>query len=133
MGQQHGGGDPLHGASLPQRWSAGVTTLCWLVLLLPWRGVCAESNSAALPCPGKPACVMLVVDGTIATMPPIFRAAVTNTSINEIVLAGPRYVLRPSSWTVYSQQQPYRLNRNLTIRGLQVCCKLPQQTHRLLS
>lgn len=88
--------------------------------MLPWQAALAESNSASVPCPGKPNCVMLVVDGTVQSVPPIFRAAVTNTSINEIVLAGPRYVLRPTSWTVYSQQQPYRLTRNLTVRGLQV-------------
>lgn len=123
MGQQDGGGD-AHGASPSQRWAAGAMTLCWLVLVLvPWRGVHAQSNSAVLPCPGKPACIMLAVDGT-GSEPPIFRAAITNTSINEILLAGPRYVLKPTYWTVYSQQQPYRLTRNLTIQGLQVCCVL---------
>lgn len=59
----------------------------------------------------------LVVDGTIQSIPPIFRQAVTNSSVNEIVLASSRYVLRPSSWAVFSQQEPYRLRRNLTIRG----------------
>lgn len=94
-----------------------------LLLLLSWRTAQADAvppGGATKPCPGKPHCVQLVVDGTIESIPPIFRAAVTNSSVNEIVLAGSRYVLRPSSWAIYTQQQPYRLARNLTIRGHKV-------------
>lgn len=96
--------------------------LCWLVLLPSPLGVRAQAGvgGAVVPCLGRPRCVMLVVDGTDTTVPPIFRAAISNTSINEIVLAGTRYVLRPSSWTVFTQQQPLRLTRNLTVRGMQV-------------
>lgn len=96
--------------------------LCWLMLLSSPPGVRAETGlgSAMVPCPGKPRCVILTVDGTDQTLPPIFRAAISNTSINEIVLGGTRYVLRPSSWTVFTQQQPFRLTRNLTVRGMQV-------------
>lgn len=99
--------------------------LLLLLLLLLAPGCSSSSEAAALsdgpqaitPCPGKPHCVQLVVDGTIVSVPPLFRQSVTNASVNEIVLPGTRYVLRPSSWTVFSQQQPYRLTRNLTIRG----------------
>lgn len=96
--------------------------LCWLVLLPSPPGVRAQAGvgSPVVPCPGRPRCVMLVLDGTDTMLPPIFGAAITNNSINEIVLAGTRYVLRPSSWTVFTQQQPFRLTRNLTIRGVQV-------------
>lgn len=99
---------------------ARVLLLCCVLLLLCLRAAQADTAAATLPCPGKPRCVQLAVDGTVESIPPIFRAAVTNSSVNEIVLAGSRYVLRPSSWTLYTQQQPYRLTRNLTIRGHKV-------------
>lgn len=101
-----------------QQWQSRRLLLSCIILLLFFEEVLmADISQALVPCPGKPHCVALVVDGTIASVPPIFRQAVTNASVNEIVLAGSRYVLRPSSWTVFTQQQPYRLQRNLTIRG----------------
>jgi hypothetical protein len=99
---------------------AQLLLLCCVLLLLCLRAAQADTAAATSPCPGKPRCVQLVVDGTVESIPPIFRAAVTNSSVNEIVLAGSRYVLRPSSWALYTQQQPYRLARNLTIRGHKV-------------
>lgn len=103
--------------------SAVSMILCWLLLLGLWPAAqAAGPDSAIVPCPGKPSCVMLVVDGTNPSLPPMLRDSMTNTSINEIVLAGNRYALRPAAWAVYTQQQPFLLKRNLTIRGLQVSC-----------
>jgi hypothetical protein len=68
-------------------------------------------------CAGKPSCAMLTTDGTVATMPPLFLQAITNSSMDEIVVTGDRYVLRPSAWAHLSQQAPYVISRNITIHG----------------
>jgi hypothetical protein len=109
--------------------------LCWLLLLGLWPAAhAAGSDAAVVPCPGRPGCVMLVVDGTVASVPPILRESLRNTSINEIILTGSRYVLRPAAWAVYTQQQPFVLERNVTIRGLQVSCWVPEAVvHTIMS
>lgn len=106
-------------------------SLLLLLLSLPLGAQADDSVAVTRPCPGRPRCVQLVVDGTVATVPPLFRESIKNTSINEIVLAGSRYVLRPSSWAMYNKQQPYRLARNLTVRGLQVRMTQAQRTHSI--
>uniref|UniRef100_A0A383WP55 Protein kinase domain-containing protein n=1 Tax=Tetradesmus obliquus TaxID=3088 RepID=A0A383WP55_TETOB len=64
-----------------------------------------------------PHCAVILTDGSDATAPPYFQQAVMNDSITEIVLAAPRYQLKPAAWAEFGSSKLYTLTRNLTIRS----------------